>query len=389
MSKLIDQVDRYLARCLRAALDQQHLPAWPADWSDAATHDLTALRVQFHGIAVVLGAARDGIAGWPHTVADCVHEEMRLAAIWEETHRRRVVALIAALAAEDIAAMVMKGTALAYMLYPDPAMRRRGDTDLLITPTDLDRTRKVLRREGFYRREDPLGLNYQESWLVDCGAGMVHMVDLHWQPTDRPVLQRLLKAERFWTARVPVPRLSPHVTAPDPITLLVHVAINQAWHEAHGFNVDGAKIVGGKRLIWAMDYLLITAGYSDEDWQALADFCVAHDAAAIVKAALDGARDSLGLEVPVAAQTQLDRAAVGSETLAYIRQPGIVREFKRDLAAARSPLVKLRLLLNLGLPPRTHLVQKYPHRAHWPTGLLHLNRWSEAIMRWRSPENRL
>lgn len=378
---LIDDADRYLADSIRAVLAGEPAPRWPQGWDDGALHDVVAARIGFHGIAVLLGEAPDALSGWPDPVADAVREEMRLAALWEATHRAQVVDLIAQLVNAGIKTMVMKGTAVAYLHYDDPAARRRGDTDLLVRAGDLAQVRAVLQTAGCYRRDDPHGLNFQETWLIDCGAGIVHSIDLHWEPADRPLLQRLLRADRFWQARVAVPRLSPHVGAPDPVLMLVHGAVNQAWHTARGFNVDGDTVVGGKRLIWGVDYLRITAGFGPQQWHDLALFCERHDAAAIVSSALEGAQRDLGLAVPDDVQDRLARAAIGSPTLAYINQPGVIREFRRDFAAAPSLSVRWQLLLAIAFAPRSHLVRKYPRQSHWPTLLLQLLRYADALRR--------
>jgi Uncharacterised nucleotidyltransferase len=378
---LIDKADRFLADCTRAALAGGTAPPWPDHWVDAAAHDAVAARIGFHGIAVLLGERPGALDGWPLPVADAVRDEMRLAALWEATHRARVVDVIDRLAEAGIAAMVMKGTAVAYLHYGEPATRRRGDTDLLIHTADLAQARTVLATAGGYRRDDPHGLNFQETWQIDCGAGIVHSIDLHWEPADRPVLQKLLQSDRFWSGRVAVPRLSPDVGAPDPVLLLLHGAINQAWHEARGFNVDGDTVVGGRRLIWAVDYQRITAGFSAKDWRNLAEFCEQHDAAAIVNAALGGAQRDLGLPVPPDVLERLRKAATGSPTYAYITQGGVLSEFARDFVAAADTSVRLRLLHSIAFAPRSHLLRKYPHQSRWPTVLLQLRRYVDGVIR--------
>lgn len=376
----IAQADRFLADCVRAVLDDRQAPAWPASFCSQAQHEIVEERARFHGIAVLLGHAPDALAGWPAAVADSVRAEMRLTALWEELHRKMIAGIIERLAATGVTTMVMKGTAIAYLFYDEPATRRRGDTDLLIRPGDLAAARRVLEQAGCYRREDPHGLYFQETWLIDCGAGMVHSIDLHWQPSDRPVLQKVLAAERFWQGRQPLERLSPHAGAPDALTMLVHGAVNQAWHVARGYSVEDTRITGGRRLIWAVDYLRLTRAFDEARWQELAAFCEAHDAAAIVQQALEGAQADIGLTVPASVIERLRRAASPSRAQAYIADPDVVRDFWRDLKAASSLAVRLRLVHSLAFAPRSHLVEKYPHCAHWPTALLQLRRYSEAVM---------
>lgn len=382
---IIEQTDQFLAACVRAVLANQKAPPWPAAFATAEQGEAVALRASFHGIAVLLGQTPATLESWPAPVADMVRSEMRMAGLWEELHRAVIARLIDQLAQNGIATLVLKGTANAYLYYPDPAARRRGDTDLLVRPADLARTRSVLAQAGCYRREDPHGLFFQETWLADSGAHLEHPIDLHWEPNDRPVLQKTLRADLFWQKPVPVPRLSAHAAAPDPLMMMVQGAFNQAWHLARGYNVDSDRVIGGRRLIWAVDYLHLTRGFSDSQWQELAAFCENHDAAAIVHAALEGAQQDIGLAVPAAIMDRLSRAAAGSITHAYIARPGVVRDFLRDFFAAESVTVRLRLLHGFIFAPRSHLVLKYPEASHWPTALLQLRRYSGVFGRWRKP----
>jgi hypothetical protein len=383
----IDEADRFLAESLRAVLDARQAPSWPDGLSSRFQHAIVEQRIPFHGIAVLLGNAPGALSGWPEHLADAVRSEMRLAAVWEELHRQMIAGIIERLAAKGIPTMVMKGTALAYLYYEDPAARRRGDTDLLIRPADLAGAREALEQAGCYRREDPHGLYFQETWLADCGAGMIHSIDLHWQPIDRPVLQTILAPERFWQGRRPLERLSPHAGAPDALTMLVHGALNQAWHVARGYSVEDSRVTGGRRLIWAVDYLRLTRGFTERCWQELAEFCERNDAAAIMLQALAGAQADIGLAVPPAVLERLQRAATRSAVHAYIAKPGVVRDFLRDLKAARSLAVRLRLIAGLAFAPRRHLVEKYPDCAHWPTALLQLRRYCEALLPGRRRES--
>jgi hypothetical protein len=376
----IEQADRFLADCVRAVLDECNPPAWPTSFSSQAHYEIVEERVHFHGVAVLLGHSPKVLSGWPMQVADTVRAEMRLAILWEALHRKMIAGIIERLAEKGIATMVMKGTALAYLFYEEPATRRRGDTDLLIRPDDLAGARAVLKQAGCFRREDPHGLYYQETWLVDCGAGMIHSIDLHWQPSDRPVLQTILDAGRFWQDRQPVERLSPHAGAPDALTMLVHGAVNQAWHVARGYSVEDTRVTGGRRLIWAVDYLRLTRVFDARRWEELVSFCEAHDAAAIVHQALEGARQDIGLAVPATVMERLRHAASASATAAYIGNPGVVRDFWRDLRAADSLAVRLRLIRSLAFAPRSHLIEKYPHCAQWPTALLQLRRYCEPLL---------
>ena len=57
--------------------------------------------------------------------------------------------MFAALNEVQVKPLVLKGGALAYTHYPNPALRPRGDTDLLVAPSARGRTEETLRRLGY------------------------------------------------------------------------------------------------------------------------------------------------------------------------------------------------------------------------------------------------
>jgi hypothetical protein len=246
--------DKFLASCVQATLADAPLPPWPfgstqqSSLPEADLADALISRAEFHGIALLLTYRGTQGNDWPSPVMAQLTQLARLSGLWEELHRPRITGLIEVLADRGVASIVLKGSALAYLHYPDPALRRRGDTDLLIRPEDLDTTRAALREAGWISPPPSRGLYFQESWDIDCGLGMLHTLDLHWHPTDRPVIQKVLRPEDYWASTRLLPRLSPRAAAPDPVIMLVHGAINQFWHETRGILVEGERVVGGRRL---------------------------------------------------------------------------------------------------------------------------------------------
>lgn len=383
-----EKADRYLAACVRAVLANAPCPPWPFALSDTQATRLLPARARFHGISVLLAQAPHGLAQWPEIAAKPVRDEMRLSGIWEELHRTRIVQLFEKLANAGVEMIVMKGTALAYLHYPDPAVRRRGDTDLLIRAKDRALTRTVLEAAGCFACENPLGIYFQETWMFDGGAGLHHMIDLHWEPVDHAILQRVVNAQQYWQNPVPVPRLSPHVSAPDKIIMLIHGAINQASHARRGIFVDGDRVYGNHRLIWSVDYAHITRSFDREDWERLADYCKTHDAAAIVYAALDGARRDLGMQVPDDIMSQLATHGTKSLTTQYYQSHSVIIDFMLNVRFARTMASRWEMLTSMIFPSRGHLDTKYPQASRWPTYSLHVRRIAEALLRLARGERR-
>ena len=371
---LAGQFDRHLAATLRGAAG-----AWPFD----SSADYSALwkRVQFHGIAGLLAEKLASLHDWPDELRAQVREEARMQAFWEESHRVMLVTLLDGLAERGVRALLMKGSALAYALYAEPSTRRRGDSDLLVAKADLAATRAVLTAQGFTRREDPHGLFFQETWLVDTGIRLVHALDLHWQPSDSPALQKVLPVGEFFARAQGVPCLAPHAEMPGLVQTFLQGSLNQAWHACKGYFVGDERVVAGGRLIWGWDNRLLAEAFSDDDWCALAEVAVERGVAPLCLAALDLARDVGGPVAPEHVRGQLSAVQFNTALVRHLSEKNRIRAFITDFIAIPSLRDKSRFVLGHALPETRHLHGKYPQSTGWPTPLLHIRRIAEAAWR--------
>lgn len=392
LSETTENADQWLAACVRAVLAGTELPPWPLTGS--AGVELAAVvapRVEFHGIALLLSDRPLVPLDWPAEVVETVWSISRRAAVEETLRRAAILPLIDGLGAAGVPVMAMKGAALAYLFYDNPAKRPRGDTDLLIHDEHMPQVHALLEQLGWSKVSKLPGLILHEGWDIDCGAGMRHMLDLHRRVSDRPALQKILRDEDYWSNPVPLDRLSPHICAPDPLRMMVHGAVNQVWHEARGFYVEGERIVGGRRLIWAVDYHHLTASFTPADWEALIEFGITTQSGAIIHRALDGAQADVGLSLPEGVLERLLPENERSAALFYIREGDSIRDGIADLRASAGMAARWRLLKELALPPRSALVAKYPRAGHWPTLALVARRFASAAVRLvtgRSPSRR-
>lgn len=366
-------IDGFLGETLRA-IRSEKVALWPdtqaVDWT--RTEALTAIwaRIEYHGIPVLLHEQAGRLSRWPDKMLERIAEEARLIGLWEATHAAVVTKLLGALADADIETVLMKGTALAYSIHDEPSARRRGDTDLLVRPATLDRVRTVLSQCGWYRNDDPHGLTHQEGWLHDCAGHFTHAVDLHWEPSDRPVVRRVLSREDFFANRHRLPRLCEHASRPDHALTLVHEAINQEWHKLHGYWAEEGRVKGGRRLIWSVDFDLLTRAMDENGWARLTALCAERAVGPLVADALRGAAGDLGTPLPDAVLTELDEQVLDPDLATYFKTTDNLGEFWLDLRTASSWRERIGMVRERGFPPRAHLVEKYPDQSGWPTALL-------------------
>jgi len=370
-------IDRFLAKSLRSIRSDE-----PPPWNAALSGDSGRVwgRVEYHGIATLLHADAPLLGNWPENLLDRIAEEARLTALWEATHSRAVGQMIAGLARAGIESVVLKGSALAYWLYDDPSTRRRGDTDLLVHPDRLEATREALSESGWFRRQDVHGITRQEGWIAPRKGAFEHVVDLHWAPVDGQVLLSLLPLEDCLANRSALPRLDPSAFRPDPAFMLIHAAVNQKWHEQHGYFAETGRVAGARRLIWSVDFDLMIGAMEDEDWTELLTRCERAGAGAFIAETLRAVRNDLGTNLPEPVIEALDGQAPDPGLVRYFHTADELSGFILDLRSA-GWRERGRMLAARAFPPRSHLIGKYPGSADWPISLLRARHMARGLMR--------
>jgi hypothetical protein len=371
-------IDDFLAGSLRQLRRGER-----AEWALPEEFDWEQVwqRIEYHGIPFLLHAEAGRLGRWPPALLERMAEEARLIVLWETTHHDVVARLLRELDRAGIEAIVMKGTALAYSFHDEPATRRRGDTDLLVRPSDQKRTRALLKELGWYRREDPHGLYYQEGWMHDAAGFFVHSIDLHWEPSDRPILQGILPLETFFEHKHAMPRLGPGAFRPDPALMMIHATINQKWHSVHGYDAEGGRLTSPRRLIWSVDFDLLVGSMVEADWRRLRKHCEAAGVGPMMAEALRGMQQDLLNELPEDAVAWLEAQALDPALMAYFASEDSLAQFWIDLRKARTFSEKRRLVTLRAFPPRDHLIDKYPAAKGWPTLLLQMRMLAETAGR--------
>lgn len=368
------EIDAYLARCVAEIVHAQPVAAWPDDLSaDAAT---AAARIAFHGIALLIAQAPGALAIWPDELALAVREQAGIQIFWENGHRPAIAALLDALAGAGITALVTKGTALAYSVYPDPAQRRRGDTDIFVPGADRRRVRQVLRSLGFWEAGDLKAL--QESWQCATPLGFEPAVDIHWRINASAAVSKVLERGLRFGETIGLEQLGPGARAIGPVDNLILTAINRSAHGQFGYHSGKQRVFESDRLIWAVDTHLLTALFGDADWDALAERCARTGTAAIVQDALAFAQRTLGTPIPGPVNEALARAPANRGLSAYYGASSHLWRLRQDMAGCRSLGEAARVLRYVAVPSADFLETRFPDASGWPPAILHLRRWLEG-----------
>src|SRR5262245_50026198 len=121
-------------------------------WTDGASTDLVQavlVTSRYHGVVVLLNERDFATVNWPADLRQELHREAVVWTIWDMRHQQVVKELLVALSRVNVEAVLIKGTAVAHTLYPRPAQRQRGDTDLLVAVENRNAAHHVLTAMGF------------------------------------------------------------------------------------------------------------------------------------------------------------------------------------------------------------------------------------------------
>lgn len=371
------EIDQFLATSIA-----EDAP-WPASWTQPAAKTVLIERALYHGIAGLLIENEDRLPGWPTDVVSRFRNQALAQAMWELRHKVVVSQLLTKLADQDIVAIILKGTALAYDLYETPATRARGDSDILVERRDLQRTREILAELGF--RKNSLSIdtsdehNLQEVWELTSTDGTTHIVDLHWQVMNCLALRDTLSFADCAAELRPLPRLCAAAVTMGRTAALMHACMHRAAHFVSPYIVDGKTYQGGDRLIWAVDIDRLANALTESDWDRL---CVDAVERGVGPVCLDGlifAQARLGTAIPANAAKALSVAGPNGGASTYLLHSGQARRALEELKAVPGISGKAKYLLRRVLPPANFMRARYSEMAGRPLFLLYAWRLTELM----------
>jgi hypothetical protein len=372
-------VERHLA----AALRNEPEP-WPASWAGESVRKQVMDEIVYHGVAGLLVEKLGALEDWPDDVITPVRQQALGQAMWELQHSVVLGRLVRALDAEGIEPLFLKGTAIAYDLYDQPAARSRGDTDLLIHKNDVGAARTVLESLGFkpsldLERDSSTDNLLQQSWTLLSDDGLAHHMDLHWQVMNVAAFKDVLTYAECAAASIPLPRLEASARALDRVRTLLHTALHRAMHLTSPYFAGGKTYYGSDRLIWTHDIHLLASSLTKVEWQRLCALCREHGASAVCLDGLTAARRALGTFVPDEALEALRTAPRRQKTSQYLLQSRQLGRAWQDLLATHGTRRKLAYVRSRILPPSLFVRAKYENQAQGALAKLYVRRIVDLI----------
>ena len=316
----------------------------------------------------------------PETITDEMRQVFLFSVVRSLHMERQLQEIIEAFQEEGVRVLVLRGPALAFSLYEDPAMRPSGDLDLLVIPEQVIQARDILESLGYRclarRFETARDFFREECFIHQESPGNTFPVDLHWVHWElHPFFKGSEKVDiqdLFHRAfKVETPTLTFETL--HPVDYLIHSAI-------HLIMIHKNEM----RLSWIYDTALLAQHLQvPDDWETLQERCVAWRARLPLEHCLKMAQVWTGLELPDGfddfstwPQATKDEAAVWADTM---RHHWVTILLKRSLANPSLLLRRVPSLFRLLLPPPDIVRYCYPTSSNWLLPVSYVRRWYRWI----------
>lgn len=338
---------RRLAGLLAPMLDR--VPAEQVRLDAAAWHAL-ATRAVRERLGPLLHAAlqRAGRADVPTAVQTLLAQEYCRAAAAALYQQQELAAILRACADAQIPCIVLKGSALAVTLYPDPALRPCGDIDLLFPPDTIPQVMAILDELGYQNRyhasrTDRLPRTTSEHHCSRAGR-RPSIVEPHWHITGNAYYARRMPSAWFWQ------QTTPAMIGGEPTQVLatsaqfLHLVSHYALHYQ------------GHHLLWLFDIALLVRHVPDWGWVALAGQARSFGLAQFARDVLNQVQRIWDVDLPRAGMAALAQTPTdfGERVAGWAMQrPGAPPWLLWQAVHTPSRRLRLQLLARLVLPSRT------------------------------------
>jgi len=292
---------------------------------------------------------------------------LRLAAANELLLGSETRRLVDELTTAGIEFLLLKGTALAYTLYPQPYMRPRVDTDILFPDrTSAEVAAGLLAARGYTRKLTTTGeyVGYQFSCVREIQPGVGSLFDLHVKINDYPLFARSFTFDELAASSMPVPKLHPAARGLGRGHALLLACMHYVTNLALGI---------ADRLIWLYDLHLLTASFADSEWQELARLATGKQLCGTVLIALRKAAGYFPVPLPAPVEARL-QAGLANEP--FKPHPGLKRSelYWASWKALTGIGAKARMVREHLLPSPEYMRAKYATRNNLLLPFLYFHR---------------
>jgi hypothetical protein len=301
--------------------------------------------------------------------------ELTVAAALNAWHEEVLRELLDSLAAGGVPVLLLKGTGLAYTVYPEPHLRPRLDVDALIRRNALDRAEQVLAARGWVRppeRDSELA-EPQRHYVKSGPAKVLYHLDLHWKIANPRLFADALTFDELESRAIAIATLGPSARTLGHINALLVACLHRVAHHADAID-----------FLWLWDIHLLLERLSTDDRERFIALAERTGMRAICARGLQLANDLFGTAGAAEMAARLAKTHDGSTKEPSSRFLGGARA----ITVLRTDLTtlpwrdRLQLIRDHLFPSTVYMRARYPR---WPPALLpfaYVDRIARGAPKW-------
>jgi Uncharacterised nucleotidyltransferase len=312
---------------------------------------------------------------WPPRLQEQLQRAALLAATMDLFDERQLQRVLICLDRNGIQSLLLKGVPLAYTLYESPAMRPRGDTDILIRESDVQRAVAVLRELG-YDGPDPQAnklASYECLFRRTTAIGTSHNVDVHWKINNAQLFAKTFTFDELLVDAIKIPSLAP-------------CALGLGYTHAP-FYVNGGTVYAGDHLRWVYDVHLLCSALTPGQWSEFATLATAKNIAEFCVDCLNRSKEAFHTQIPLEIMDALLRAAENEPASAQKLKTSTGAWFLANLNALPNMGQRIKLIKHTVFPPSAYMMAKYECNMRLALPLLYGYRSVKGILKAFKPSN--
>jgi hypothetical protein len=265
-----------------------------------STKELVA-KLEYHGISLLA-------AQHPSLPPELKRHLAQLKAMMvanDKLKQIELAALFDAFNQHGVNAILFKGSALAYSLYPKPWLRPRSDSDVLIDAKDKVKAGAVLQQLDYQKLFAIQGkyVSYQSTYGKALAGDSFINIDLHWKINNRQMFSQTFTVDELHDKGTKLTQLADtplrsFAAIPSHVDSVLIASVHRSGHHHTE-----------ERLAWLYDIHLLVGRFSDQDWQHLVRRAKSKQICAITLDALKTTQRYLSTELNTTAISQLEASA--------------------------------------------------------------------------------
>jgi hypothetical protein len=274
--------------------------------------------------------------------------------------------------------LLMKGAALAYDVYPDPAWRVRTDVDMLIREGDRAHIEASLNTLGYECEPQVSGrfaTHQFHARHIDV-HGVVHLCDVHWKISNPQRFADAIVFDELAESAIPLKTLGPDARGLGRAHALWLACVHRV---AHHSDRDAIP--------WLYDIHLLIERLDDRDLTRFLALAERTGVRRICLHALLLARMRLGTTIPPAAIAALEASAIDEPSTVFLR-PGLrqLDILLDDMRVLPGWQARLTLLKEHLFPNAAYVRRTYAQGSSAPLLWLYFRRVVTGASKWLAPD---